>query len=479
MTEGLTELEKKLNGNATSNEFERSFYTRDLAPVPDILSKVLFNSMPDMVIRPTSVDEIVQVLQTAHEDQIPVTPRAGATTAYLNAVPTQKGIVVDLTSLKGIINIDLDNLQVEVYVGTSWKELNAELKKHDLTVLSVPSSGEASTVGGWFAMEGYGIGSLKYGSFHKQVIAAEVVLPHGEIINSTVDSDYPLSWFAGSEGTLGIVTKITFKVRRTPEREVHIAIEYKNIKDIQDALLIIEDLNSDDIPYNVHWSNPDFYYMLKKIGYPAHEENHVLLVSCQGEHENTQASIQIVNEIAIKTNGEIVQNKTGENEWNERFRSLRIKRGGPTLLAAEVIIPINSLGEYYKLIENFGQRAATYGHMLDDHRIVLLLMYYADETKSLEYLFLMAKTQKVYNGAIKLGGRPYGIGVWNSVYIHKAYSPKFIKEIWGRKKLIDPKNIMNPGKIYGNSKLLHPKVFQIASSSANVISKFLGIGKGR
>ncbi|MBS3968938.1 MAG: FAD-binding oxidoreductase [Clostridia bacterium] len=479
MANPLKELEEKLGNKASANEFERSFYSRDLAPVPDVLSKLLFQSFPEMVVLPSNIDDVVEVMQTACKHQISVTPRAAATTAYLNAVPVRKGIVIDMSSLKGVINVDADNLAVEAYPGTSWKELNVTLKRHGLTALSVPSSGESSTVGGWFSMEGYGIGSMKYGSFHKQVSSAQIVLPHGEIITSTAQGRFPLSWFAGSEGTLGIVTKLSFSVREILEKEVHITIKYSSMTDVKDALSIMGHLDDGSIPYNVHWSNPDFYKMLRGIGYPVTQESHLLLVSYQGSNEHIEAGLQAMKEIAAKTKGEILEDGTGEHEWNERFRSLKIKRGGPTLLAAEVVLPVNSLSNFYKLIENFGQSTAAYGHMMDDNRMVVLVMYYADETKLLDYLFLMAKTQKIYNTAIKLGGRPYGIGVWNSVYLKRSHSPELIEAMRERKRLIDPKNIMNPGKIYGHSKLLNPMIFQFASSSANLASSILGIGKGR
>ena len=479
MTKIAEKIKERLAEKATTDRFERSFYTRDLAPVPDIISTTVFNNLPDVVVRPTSIDEIVELMKLAEQEKVPVTPRAGATTAYLNAVPVKKGIVLDLTGFKGIVAVDEKNLTVTALAGTSWKELNAELEQYELTACSLPSSGESATIGGWFNMEGYGLGSYQYGCFHDQVTAAEIVLPKGEVIAAAADSRYPLEWFAGSEGTLGIVGALTFKVRNIPEAEEHFAVEYAGVEQVQSALEFLSKLDTEELPYNVHWSNPIFYRFLRELGYEVFTESNILLLTYQGKEPEVSRGRQIIHNMVEKTGGELKEAAEAAQEWEERFRSLRIKRGGPTLLAAEVIIPVKNLQLFCRQLQKIGQRAAVYGHMLDKERITTLVMYHADETQKIEYLFLMAKTKLIYDAAIKLGGRPYGIGLWNSVYLQKAYSQEQIRELQKIKKLLDPQKIINPGKILNPPLLVNPKLFALGAASANMISRMGRIGRGR
>jgi hypothetical protein len=91
----------------------------------------------------------------------------------------------------------------------------------------------------------------------------------------------------------------------------------------------------------------------------------------------------------------------------------------------------------------------------------------------------MAKTKRIYDAAIEVGGRPYGTGIWNTVYLKRVYTSAVLKERMNIKKKLDPDGIMNPGKYYSPPTLLNPTIFGLASGAANLISSTVGIGKGR
>ncbi|ATW25875.1 FAD-binding oxidoreductase [Candidatus Formimonas warabiya] len=479
MTKAAERLSELLGDKVTTDAFERSFYARDLAPVPGFLSRTIFQNTPEIVVRPTSQDDIVAVMKIALEEKIPVTARAGATTAFLNAVPVKGGIVLDTTGLKGILDIDEKNRWVKALPGTSWKKIDEELMEYGLTACSLPSSAEASTAGGWFNMEGYGIGSVKYGGFHDQVQSAQLVLAGGRIIRSEKEGEYPLSWFAGSEGTLGIVSELEFQVREAPEYTKNYALEYDTVSQVQEALEMTHKWDGPDAPYHVHWSNGDFHEFLDQLGYHAPIKNNLLLVTYQGNQAQVHRGEQMVKDLMGKTQGKWVDEETADAEWADRFRAMRIKRGGPTLLAAEVLLPSARLAHFCAQLAALGQRAAVYGHLLDRGRINILVMYHADETKVLEYLFLMAKTKKIYDAALGLGGRPYGFGAWNSLYLTRAYDQDRIQSMKEHKKMLDPLGIVNPGKVLDPPKVLNPRLFGLGTGSANLISGVLGIGRGR
>ncbi|HEX3012143.1 MAG TPA: FAD-binding oxidoreductase, partial [Syntrophomonadaceae bacterium] len=201
-------LIEQYGDRATDSLFERSLYARDLAPVPKLLANMLVKTLPDIVIRPENTEEIAQIMKTAYANNIPVTPRAGGSTVYFDSVPAKSGILMDLNLIKGILGLDEGSMMVKVKAGTTWNELDDYLNNKGFAPKSFPSSAPAATIGGWFCMMGYGIGSMKYGSLLSQVRSIEVVYPNGKVHNITRETSPNLDWFVSSEGTLGIITEL-------------------------------------------------------------------------------------------------------------------------------------------------------------------------------------------------------------------------------------------------------------------------------
>ncbi len=477
MSDNFRTLENILDNRITTDPFECSFYNRDLASVPGIMTK-MFNTMPDAVVMPVSTEEVAEIVKFARENHCSLIPRAGATSAYMNTVPIKGGIVVDLNRMRGVLRLDDEHLQVEVWCGTTWQELEDYLHNHGLALCTYPSSAIAATVGGWFNTEGYGIGSAKHGGFHELVEAAEVVLSNGEVITATRNGEHPLSWLLGKEGTVGIVTKITFKIRKKPAYSANLAVAFSSIEMMSQAVAQL--MNVSLLPYNIHFTDSDFFAMQDQIGFKSPIlDKHVITVTYQENFAVLSEATKIVQTIAGQYDGMVLPDLVADEEWNERLYALRLKRGGPTMLAAEVVLSINSLNDFYQEVKRLNQRTAVYGHMMGPDKMNILVQYYADESKSLEYLFLLAKTKHIYAAALKLKGRPYGIGIWNSVYLKQAYAKEVLNQRNLIKQKLDPAGIMNPGKYYAPPLLLNPLLFNLGSGSANLLSQIAGIGKGR
>ncbi|MDP2726912.1 MAG: FAD-binding protein, partial [Dehalococcoidia bacterium] len=115
--EGLLGL---LSDRATVDPFELALYQYDLAAVPSLLSRTLFRTLPDVVVRPKCTEEVASVLRYAALHSVPVTPRAAASTAYYNAVPVRGGILLDLNALRGIVSVDRERETVTVLAATRW-----------------------------------------------------------------------------------------------------------------------------------------------------------------------------------------------------------------------------------------------------------------------------------------------------------------------------------------------------------------------
>ncbi|UCD13295.1 MAG: FAD-binding oxidoreductase, partial [Thermoplasmatales archaeon] len=207
----------------SESNLDRLLYSHDLAPLPKEMS-LAFKTIPDIVVKPRDAIDVSRIMKYAVENDIPVIPRGGATWAFGGAVPAFGGIVLDIGSMQEILDINKENLFVTVEPGINWKKLYDTLLSKDLLIGAYPSSAPGASVGGWVNTGGVGVGSYKYGGIDQLIRSLEVVLSDGTIITTGCknvlnnSSGYNLTdLFIGSEGTLGIITKVTLKVFPAPE----------------------------------------------------------------------------------------------------------------------------------------------------------------------------------------------------------------------------------------------------------------------
>ncbi|MFQ5857740.1 MAG: FAD-binding oxidoreductase [Anaerolineae bacterium] len=456
--------------SSTTDLTERKLYRHDLAPVPGWLSQKVFRTLPDVVVRPSTSEEVAAVIRYAHEQRLPVTPRAAASTAYYNTVPAQGGILLDLNGLRGLVSFDRESETVAVLPATRWLELDQELRySHGYAVKTYPTSAPGATVGGWFNMMGLGVGSLKHGLLADLVTCADVVLPNGQVVTLTRDSDPPLSWFAGSEGTLGVVTRLELSVRPMPQAEGHHLIAFRDLNALQRASLAL--IGTSPTPYNLHFAHATFYQVLAKAGFNSQPSNHnpksetcaepsrsirnpkwahTLRVDYAGDRDEVMAGAEAVSRLAAAHGGEMLAPALAEEDWADRFSDLRAKRAGPTLLGAELLLPNDRLAAFATEVERLGRRLglpiytyATLARKVGD----VTSFFPADERQTLSYLLDLSLTRQIMIIGLRLGGRPYGLGAWNTPYLG-AYPPAELAEWRCRKQRLDPLGIMNPGKVY-------------------------------
>ena len=149
----------------------------------------------------------------------------------------------------------------------------------------------------------------------------------------------------------------------------------------------------------------------------------------------------------------------------ERFASLRVKRAGPTLLGAEMWLPLERLADYLAALARLAnaQRAliATYGTVVAPKMAMVMSVFPSDESRVIGYVLDLSLTKKIYDVAFRYGGRPYGIGFWNAPYLRRAFAPQQAAERFARKRQLDPLNIMNPDKAYKTALLLSPVFFNL------------------
>lgn len=456
---------KSILGEAvTASPLERELYAHDLAAVPSILSRTLIRTTPDIVVKPRSTEEVSAVLKYASDQRLAVTPRAAGSTAFHNAVPTRGGILLDLNALRGIVGVDAERKTVMVLAATRWKELDDELRYGwGLAVKTYPTSAPSATVGGWFNMGGFGVGSLKYGPLRDLVAEAEVVLPGGEVRRLSADSDPPLVWFAGAEGTLGVVTRLELSLRETPAATANCLIAFRDASSLQQAAMALA--NAHVRPYYLHVADDVYGTMTRAAGFatPVPEGLHSLLVRYEGSAEGVDVGGSNASAAARKHGGSELPHEAAEEAWDHRFSEVRIKRAGPSLLGAELLLPLTRLADFvaavHKIGGDYGLPIYTYGSVVSETYVQLNAFFPADERRSFRYLLLLSITKKLHDVTRKLGGRPYGVGLWNTLYLGHAYSRQDLRELRQHKRVLDPDGIMNPGKLYNPPTPLAPMLF--------------------
>jgi glycolate oxidase len=279
------------------------------------------------------------------------------------------------------------------------------------------------------------------------------VLPDGRVQEATPESDPPLDWFVGAEGTLGVLTEIELQIRPQPDAESPSLWAFDGLGSLQEAILALA--RAEPRPYTVFFADEDYQEFLERAGFPPVTRQPMLLVAYEGETRPANLPGQ---ELAIELAVE---------EWAARFYHLRAKRAGPSLIAAEMVLPLGGLAGYLRAVAELSRQVGTlmgtYGLVLSPTRALVNTVYGADERRTIGYLVALSLTKRLYDLGAERGGKPYGVGVWNTPYLSRLFTRERLAELRARKARLDPWGIMNPGKLYHAPWPLNPVIFRPAA----------------
>jgi hypothetical protein len=220
---------EKFGSRVSFNKTERKLYGHDIAAMPGLFKPLIGNTTLEAVVQPETEAEIVELVRWAVANNIPLTPRAKASSGYGGVIPIKQGVVVDFYRMKRVLRIDPEARMATVEAGVVWEALDKELAKHGLTLRFYPTSYPSSTAGGWLAQGGAGIGSYEAGWYRDNVLSVEVVLPTGEV-REFLDGEMDL--IADAEGITGLITQVTLKVQPLEELDV-VCVGCPNPHDLQ------------------------------------------------------------------------------------------------------------------------------------------------------------------------------------------------------------------------------------------------------
>ena len=452
-----SELRARLSDRCrvATGAFERRNYSRDIARVPRFVEKSLLRTRPLLVVQPRQETDVVVALGFAAEHRIAVYPRGVSSSAFGASVPTRNGMVLDFSSMAGILAVDPPSLTVRLQPGVRWADLASRLERQGLAPITTPSS-RFSTVGGWASTGGLGIDGFGYGHFSRAVTGARIVLMDGRVLNlSGPESGLPD--FLGTEGQLGIFTEITLRVKPKP------LFSSPRLGYFGDAGAAFDFL--DRLGARGHRPSHVVFYDRQRMA----EENHVFA-------DRTGRDLPIVDEkdaVLVHFDDAGEERRFLESEdatvfgsgssrpaaryvWTERFFPLKAQRLGPGLLASEVVLPRKSVPAF---IERARRRAQRFGINLAVEAIVsrtegstdtcvVIASFPCDPGRRWNYLLRLLLVQILMRDGLSMRGRAYGLGIWNAPFIAGSYSSGERHRLQCRKEELDPRNLLNPNKFF-------------------------------
>ncbi|HEY9204517.1 MAG TPA: FAD-binding and (Fe-S)-binding domain-containing protein [Candidatus Methanoperedens sp.] len=448
-------LEEKFDNRITFDITERKLYGHDIAAIPKLVKPLIGDTTPDAVVQPRSEEELIELVKWANRNKIPLTPRGKATSGYGGAIPVKKGIVVDFYRMKDLLSIDANEQTVTVQPGISWEQLDKKLNPLSLTLRLYPTSYPSSTVGGWLAQGGAGIGSYEYGYFRDNVVSSRIVLPSGEV-RELKGEDIEL--VADAEGITGFISQVTLRIRQLEELDVT-AIACSNAHDLQKLVNAIIDAG---LPiWSMVFINPRMAEMknraplMEHAGHPAEERvllpaAYVLTLAFRKKDSETIRSS--LPQLIKSCEAEILSDKIARHEWEHRFKLMVVKRLGPSLVPAEVIVPLASLGDVMGDIERkVDQPIVKEGVIISRGRNgkpeAVILGFIPSDQRRFSYNFVFGLVLTIMKIAERHGGRPYSTGLYFSAKADEVLGKKKAQRLRAFKSEIDPRGIMNPGKV--------------------------------
>jgi FAD/FMN-containing dehydrogenase/NAD-dependent dihydropyrimidine dehydrogenase PreA subunit len=459
---------------------EREMYSHDIGDVPPIMTKTFFETQPDFVVQPKNYDEIKKVLAFANDKKIPVIPRGAASWGFGGVIPTNAGVVIDLSPFRKILELNTADKYVTVEAGARWSDIDIMAKKEGLCLMTYPSS-KFSTVAGWISTGGYGINSLKYGHLSKQVVSMKVITGAGDLKDLS-PSDQDFGYFISTEGEFGIVVEATLRLRDIPQASYAHLLYFSSDKE---AFAFIERFLKSRSTEKL---NPNVIRFL--------DENHLSDTNEVMRESIFKKSAGVLMEFSSSEDeGHFVKfmSEAGSIEeapryvasylWNERLFGMKAKRLGPTILASEIIIPITNAPAYIqkakKLGGRFGVEVCIDSYIIDDKKALIMSTFLCD-SRSKKYYVNMPLVSMLTKFAVSLGAEPYGLGLWNAAFINYLYSREKLKELKAYKSKVDPNNILNPGKFFGitsksiSALVFHPAVFGLSMNLMILLSPIIG-----
>ena len=419
--------------------------------------------LPELIVFARTPQQISEILKLANQSHFPVIPRGAGTGFTGGTLPVEGVVVLVLTKMNKILQIDPENLLAIVEPGVVTYDLQQEVEKIGLFYPPDPASLKTSTLGGNVAECAGGPRAVKYGVTKDYVLGLEAVLPTGEIISTGVKTvksvvGYDLTkLLVGSEGTLGVITKIILRLLPLPKAKRTMLAIFPTIEAA--AKTVSQIISSRIIPTTLEFMDnatircvEDYLHM----GLPV-EAGALLIIEVDGAPEALQGEIEEIQKIcqanqALETKV-AKDNKEAEELWKARRAvSAAVVKLNPTKINEDVTVPRSKVAEILRQVEAISKKhnliIVNFGHAGDGNIHVNVLI---DRRKPGEEDRAHVAVKEIFKAARDLGGTlsgEHGIGITKAPYLTMELGDMGVEVMKRIKKSFDPNNVLNPGKIF-------------------------------
>jgi glycolate oxidase len=443
--------------NVLSSETDLMLYGYDAS---------LFRAKPDCIVLPGSTEEVSEIVKFAHKNGIHVVARGSGTNLSGGTIPTKGGIVIHFSRMNKILEIDIENQRAVVEPGVFTLVLKNQLARYGYIYQPDPASEKVSTFGGNFGENSGGPHCLKYGVTTNHILGAEVVLSNGEVIQAggkALDNPgYDLTGIlVGSEGTLGIATKLILRIMPKPEAVKTMLAIYNTLEDagntvsaiIADGIIpatleMLDRLTIKAVEESIH------------AGFPLDAEA-VLLIELDGLKDGMERLAERIMEICRKNNAREVKAAKSEAEraqlWAGRKGAFgAVARLRPNYLVCDGTVPRTKLPEVLTKVMEVGKKynlsIANVFHAGDGNLHPLILF---DERNEEELRKVHLAGSEILKLCADAGGTisgEHGIGTEKMKEMFFVFNSQDIAAMRKVKKAFDPEDVYNPGKVLPEAK---------------------------
>ncbi|MBW1612471.1 MAG: FAD-binding protein [Deltaproteobacteria bacterium] len=429
----------------------------------------IYGHMPEVVVKPDSTEQVSKIMKLANKNKITVTPRAAGSGIAGAAVPLFGGIVLSVERMNKILEIDKVNRVAVVEAGVITNELCLKVLEEGLMYAGYPMSIETSFISGNVATNAGGGKVIKYGNTRRHILGLEVVLPTGEVIElggkfrKDTWGYNLLNLMIGSEGTLGIFTKVIVNLVSSADKTVDLLVPFG---DVETAVNAVADVivTGGVLPVAVEFMDKlsvdlTTKYLNTKVAFQDQAEAYLIIQLDSESREGLENLYEKVGEICLNNDALdvfVAESRTdSENIWKVRQEFAEgIRAADPyASLSGDVVVPLSKVPEMMKEIKRIGEkynmRIPTAAHIADGNLHPELM-----KPENVSVQEWPKRAEEIYEEmtevAIKFGGAgsgEHGIGFIKKPIFLKTKSEAELNLMRGIKKVFDPNYILNPGKI--------------------------------
>ncbi len=417
--------------------------------------------MPQVVVLPATTEEVAKVVKVCYDNDVVMVPRAAGTGLAVGAVATFGGVIISIERMNKIIEIDKQNMVCVTEPGVTTSVLQSEVQKEGLFYGGDPCSGDSCFIGGNVATNAGGNRAVKYGVTRDQVMGIEVVTPSGEVVTlggkfrKNATGYMLMHLYIGSEGTLGIITKIYLKLVALPKYQQDLLVVFDNLDDA--IALTPKVMNAGITPVCVEFMDNASIkqvevFLDEKL--PKSDIGNYIIIQIAGDNEDVLMD-QCEKIVELAEENKAIDSLVADPAviWKSRKAYLEADRARSLVFSMEdIVVPMTDIPQ---AVQQISKLAAKYdiamhcaGHCGDGNVHIDILK---DDLSQEQWEEVLPKIQdEIYSLVYKLGGRlsgEHGIGYKRAAKLAHYTDPIELKLMKAVKLALDPKNIMNPGKV--------------------------------